>query len=200
MFLGCTNLCERLICSLKLQVESKLCDSYLYPQNNFYMWMKYISVIYCTNTQRKRLHTINSTFKVLNILLQSVGLTKDCSLAIVLGFLNLLVVPENKRKFIVFSFWHIDSILLKMHYFITCWPLFSECWCNGLLKCISFTYQKIILGKRHTLNIKSNVNIFEYPWSLFLANDTFRPNNDCLSLILWECFKKDTLLKNALYD
>ena len=30
------------------------------------------------------------------------GLTKDYSLAIVLGFLNLLVVPENKRKFSLF--------------------------------------------------------------------------------------------------
>ena len=39
------------------------------------------------------------------------GLTKDYSLAIVLGFLNLLVVPENKRKFIVFSFGPIDSVV-----------------------------------------------------------------------------------------
>ena len=29
-----------------------------------------------------------------------------------------------------------------MHYFITYWPIFSECWCNGLLKCISFRYKK----------------------------------------------------------
>ena len=33
------------------------------------------------------------------------------SLAIVLGFLNFLVVPENKRKFMVFSFWPIDSVV-----------------------------------------------------------------------------------------
>ena len=49
------------------------------------------------------------------------GLTKDYSLAIVLGFLNLLVVPENKRK-IVFSFRPIDSVVflpLNMYYFIT---------------------------------------------------------------------------------
>ena len=39
------------------------------------------------------------------------GLTKDYSLAIVLWFLNLLVVPENKRKFIVFSFRPIDSVV-----------------------------------------------------------------------------------------
>ena len=37
------------------------------------------------------------------------SLTKDYSLAIVLGFLNLLVVPENKRKCIVFSFRPIYS-------------------------------------------------------------------------------------------
>ena len=37
------------------------------------------------------------------------GLTKDCSLAIVPQFLNLLVVPENKRKFIVSTFRPIDS-------------------------------------------------------------------------------------------
>ena len=30
------------------------------------------------------------------------GLTKDYSLAIILQFLNLLVVPENKRKFSLF--------------------------------------------------------------------------------------------------
>ena len=47
------------------------------------------------------------------------GLTKDYySLAIVLGFLNLLVVPEtDKRKFIVFSFRPIDSVVfLKIKY------------------------------------------------------------------------------------
>ena len=26
--------------------------------------------------------------------------------------------------------------------FITGWTFFSECWCNGLLKCVPFTYQK----------------------------------------------------------
>ena len=39
------------------------------------------------------------------------GLTKDYSLAIVLGLLNLLVVPENKRKFIVFLSDLLDSVV-----------------------------------------------------------------------------------------
>ena len=39
------------------------------------------------------------------------GLTKDYSLAIVLWFCNLLVVPENKRKFIVFSFRPVESVV-----------------------------------------------------------------------------------------
>ena len=39
------------------------------------------------------------------------SLTRDYSLAIVLWFLNLLVVPENKRKVIVFSFRPIDSVV-----------------------------------------------------------------------------------------
>ena len=48
----------------------------------------------------------------------NVGLAKDYSLAIVLGFLNPLVVPENKRKFIVFSFRPIDITNLLFLYFI----------------------------------------------------------------------------------
>ena len=40
-----------------------------------------------------------------------------------------------------------------MYHFITCWPFFSECLCNGLLKCISFTHQQIILGQRYTLKL-----------------------------------------------
>ena len=39
------------------------------------------------------------------------SLAKDYSLAIVLGFLKLLVVPENKRKVVVFSFRPIDSVV-----------------------------------------------------------------------------------------
>ena len=50
------------------------------------------------------------------------GLTNDYSLDIVLGFLNLLVVLENKRKFIVFSFRPINSVVFLnkiMYYFFT---------------------------------------------------------------------------------
>ena len=52
------------------------------------------------------------------------GLTKDYNLAIIPHFCNLLVVPENKINFIVFSFSPIDSIVfLKLedvlfHYLI----------------------------------------------------------------------------------
>ena len=72
------------------------------------------------------------------------GLIKDYSLAIVFvpGLLNLLVVPDNKRKLIVFSF--IDSIAYlefrDVYLFLYLyWLIFSEYWCNGLLKYISFT-------------------------------------------------------------
>ena len=33
-----------------------------------------------------------------------------------------------------------------MYYFITYWPFFSECWFNGVLECMSLTYQKVIWG------------------------------------------------------
>ena len=35
------------------------------------------------------------------------------------------------------------------HYFITLWTFFFECWCNGLLKCVPFTYKK---KNRYTFN------------------------------------------------
>ena len=58
------------------------------------------------------------------------GLTKDYySLAIVLGFLNLLVVPENKRKFIVFSFRPIDSVVfLNVKYVLFLYLLTPFIW------------------------------------------------------------------------
>ena len=39
------------------------------------------------------------------------GFTIDYNLSIALGFLNLLVVPKNKRKFKVFSLRPIDSVV-----------------------------------------------------------------------------------------
>ena len=33
-------------------------------------------------------------------------------------------------------------LFLKLYYFITWWTFFYECWCNGLLKGVPFTYQK----------------------------------------------------------
>ena len=57
------------------------------------------------------------------------SLTKDYSLAIVLGFLNLLVVPENKRKFIVFSFRPIDSVVfLNIKYVLFLYLLTPILW------------------------------------------------------------------------
>ena len=38
--------------------------------------------------------------------------------------------------------------VLFLYLYVT---IFSECWCNKLLKCISFTYQKIFFGQRYTL-------------------------------------------------
>ena len=39
-----------------------------------------------------------------------------------------------------------------MYYFFYLYvTFFSECWCNRLLKCISFTYQQIFFGQRYTL-------------------------------------------------
>ena len=66
------------------------------------------------------------------------GLAKDYSLAIVLGlmgslilwwFLKLLVVPENKRKFIVFSFRPIDSVVfLNIKYVLFLYSLTPFLW------------------------------------------------------------------------
>ena len=71
-------------------------------------------------------------------------------------FLNLLVVPENKRKFVVFSFRPVDSIVflkLKCNYFFYLHvTFFSECWCNRILKCVSFTYQKNIFWPKMHFN------------------------------------------------
>ena len=56
------------------------------------------------------------------------GLTKDYSLAIVLGFFNLLVV-ENKRKFIVFSFRPIESVVfLNIKYVLFLYLLTTFLW------------------------------------------------------------------------
>ena len=35
------------------------------------------------------------------------------------------------------------------YYFITWRTVFFECWCNGLVKCVPFTYQKIFFGYRY---------------------------------------------------
>ena len=51
------------------------------------------------------------SLKFHKILLKSMGLTKDNSLAIIPRFLNLMVVPETKRKCIVSSSRRIDSIV-----------------------------------------------------------------------------------------
>ena len=57
------------------------------------------------------------------------GLTKDYSLCIVLGLLNLLVVPENKRKFIVFSFRPVDSVVfLNIKYVLFLYLLTPFLW------------------------------------------------------------------------
>ena len=64
------------------------------------------------------------------------GLTKDYSLTIVLGFLiifwwflKLLVVPENKRKFVVFSFRPIGSVVfLNIKYVLFLYLLTPFLW------------------------------------------------------------------------
>ena len=52
---------------------------------------------------------------------------------------------ENNRSAVVFSVRLIDFIVF-VYYFTTYATLFSESWCNGLLKCVSFTYQKYFVG------------------------------------------------------
>ena len=36
-----------------------------------------------------------------------------------------------------------QTLNFEMHYFITWWIFLTECWCNGLLNCVPFTYQTI---------------------------------------------------------
>ena len=35
-----------------------------------------------------------------------------------------------------------QTLYFEMYYFITWWTFFSQCWCNGLLNCVPFTYKK----------------------------------------------------------
>ena len=46
-----------------------------------------------------------------------------------------------------------QTLNFKMHYFINWWIFLTECWCNGLFKCVPFTYQKKNLGYRYTLTL-----------------------------------------------
>ena len=46
-----------------------------------------------------------------------------------------------------------QTLNFEMYYFITWWTFFAECWCNGLLSCIPFTYKNICLGYKYTLNV-----------------------------------------------
>ena len=59
-----------------------------------------------------------------------------------------------------------------MYYFInTWWTLFSECWCNGLLNCVPFTYQKYLGGYRYTLRgfWIFNLTNFTFPYSTLVS-------------------------------
>ena len=50
------------------------------------------------------------------------------------------------------TIWIVSSqtLYFEMYYFITRLTIFSECWCNGLLNCVPFTYKKIFVGYRYT--------------------------------------------------
>ena len=121
----------------------------IFTHKKWYVKKTHFSNILHQHTDKRVLYKWrNNTFKVPKILLKSMGLTKDYSLAIIPRFLNLLVVPENKRNLYslffqthwvhsIFETWRLCRLILND-------PFFSESWCNGLLKRISFTYQKLI--------------------------------------------------------
>ena len=45
-----------------------------------------------------------------------------------------------------------QTLNFELHYFIKSWWIFlTECWCNGLLNCVPFTYQKLFFGYRYAL-------------------------------------------------
>ena len=98
-------------------------------------------------------------------------------------FFNPHIGPMNNRSGVVFSFRPINSIVfwnVKMYYFITSWTLFFECWCNGLLKCISFSYQNFFLVKIH---IKVIFLLF-FPPAFILYRLHIRSNHrHCLSAV-----------------
>ena len=115
--------------------------------------------LYQHSREKDHIHMYrNNTFKVPKVLLKSMSLTKDYSLAIIPQFLNPLVVPENKRKCVVFSFRPIDSIVfLKLedvlfHYRLT--P-FRWMWVQWTSKIYLFYMSKIIFGQRDTLTLIS---------------------------------------------
>ena len=42
-----------------------------------------------------------------------------------------------------------QTLNFEMNYFITWWIFLTECWCNGLLNCVPFTYTKIFWVQVH---------------------------------------------------
>ena len=102
--------------------QSLLTKKCIFGQKIFFDMIHFSNLLH-QHSEKKVIykHKRNCTFKVLKIILKSMSLTKGYSLhvhvAIVPGslilwwFLILLVFPENKRKFIVFSFRPVDSIV-----------------------------------------------------------------------------------------
>ena len=81
------------------------------------------------------------------------------------------------------------------HYLITWWTFFFECWCNGLLKCVPFTYQKknwwqihfkILNMVRSMIENYNSANTLNY----FLTLNTYGPSiYFCLNVVLNFCNK-----------
>ena len=63
--------------------------------------------------------------------------------------------PENNNFSVVFFSDPLIKVIFLELFFITYLTFFSECWCNGLLTCVSFTYHTNIFVVKIHFNIQS---------------------------------------------
>ena len=80
------------------------------------------------------------------------------------------------------------------YYFITWWTFYSECWCNGLLKCVPFTYKNIFWVQIHfktLFHCKRSSLILHNWWQACFAcwsvNSSFN-NNTPSYLRIWKSY------------
>ena len=96
----------------------------------------------------------------------------------------------------------------EMYYFTTYRILFSECWWNGLPKCVSFTYQEFFFWgggvHRYTLNYQGLYKVrFNQMWIIWHSSPYALPIWFNLPFTLWRRLlhhtKPFTIIENKSY-